>query len=27
LVTWAVAAIGLGFGLERALRVRMVVYT
>jgi ABC-type polysaccharide/polyol phosphate export permease/Flp pilus assembly protein TadD len=27
LLTWVVASIGLGFGLERALRVRMVVYT
>ena len=27
LLVWVVAAIGLGFGLERALRARMVVYT
>jgi ABC-type polysaccharide/polyol phosphate export permease/Flp pilus assembly protein TadD len=27
LLAWAVAVLGLGFGLERALRGRMVVYT
>ena len=27
LLTWVVASAGLGFGLERALRARMVVYT